>query len=491
MLTREEIQAIYDRGPEAVIALVEELLVHIAEQQQMLAALADRVRALEEQLAKDSHNSSKPPSSDGLRKRARSLRRPTGRKPGGQRGHPGSTLQWVETPDRVVEHSPRHCRRCGTLLERVAASHYERRQVWELPPLKLEVVEHRVEVKWCPGCGEENQGAFPAELTQPVQYGPGVKAWVVYLREYQLLPLERTRELMEDLLGTGLSEATVYGAVQECHQKLEETEEAIKARLQKAPVAHFDETGMSVDGKRVWLHVASSEQLTHYGWHEKRGKAATDEIGILPKFGGTGVHDGLSFYHQYPWQHGLCNAHHLRELTFIEEEHQQEWAGKMKALLVEMKGEVEGAREAGLERLEEGKQQELEGRYQKLLEEGLKANPSPDPEAGLPLERKKRGRKKQSKAKNLLDRLSKYRREVLAFMYDFRVPFDNNLAERDLRMMKVQQKISGCFRTEEGARCFCRIRGYISTMRKQGKKLLTGLEGVFIGQPFIPVSEAE
>jgi transposase len=286
---------------------------------------------------------------------------------------------------------------------------------------------------------------------------------------------------MQDLLGQPLAEGTLQSALEECYQGLEQTEELICEGVRNAEIAHFDETGLRVEGKGQWLHVATTTNLTHYAYHLKRGRAATDEIAILPAFGGRAIHDGLRSYMSYPCDHALCNAHHLRELTFLAEEMKQKWATEMKALLVEIKQRVETAIEEGNRSLSAEEIEKFESRYYRILKRGLRA------ESLKPaLETGKRGPKKQSKAKNLLDRLMRYRAETLAFMYDFRVPFDNNLAERDLRMMKVQQKISGSFRKGEGAKIFCRIRSYISTMRKQGHNVLTALKSVFAGRPIAP-----
>src|SRR4051794_21141449 len=298
---------------------------------------------------------------------------------------------------------------------------------------------------------------------------------------YQLLPYERTSELLSDLFGEPVPGAgTLHSALGSCFEGLEDTEEAIKAGLGGAQLGHFDETGLRVCGKGMWGHVASGTKLTHYAVHEKRGSKATEEIGILPSFRGVAVHDGLTSYGKYErCEHALCNAHHLRELTFVEEEHEQGWAGEMKALLSEIEEAVRKEAASGGTRLAPETTGDFERRYQRVLKAGLAANPSPERTG-------KKGRPKQSKGKNLVDRLDKHREAVLRFMYDFRVPFDNNQAERDLRMVKVRQKISGGFRTIEGAAAFLRIRGYISTVRKQGENILAALEGVFRGNPFVP-----
>lgn len=487
-MTGEEIRAIYDLGPEAVIALVQRLEAIIAQQQQQIAALQAqvaalqaRVKELEDRLATDSHNSSKPPSSDGFSRPNGSMRQASGKKPGGQPGHRGHTLRMVDTPDQIVRHRATRCSCCGASLEGSEPVGYERRQVVDLPPVKLEVVEHRAEVKECPACGERTQGEFPPEVTCSVQYGPRIQAAGVYLMEYQLVPQERTGQLLEDLFGGAPSEGTLNAAVQRCAAGLVATEETVKEQLRGAPVVHFDETGFYVQGKRYWLHSASTQGSTHYGWHTKRGKEASDDMGVLPRFDGRAVHDGWSPYFQYGCDHALCNAHHLRELTFVQEQDGQAWAAAMKALLLEIKARVEQAKAAGAEELDEATRREFEGRYQRILEEGLAANPPAEPRPPG-----QRGRRKQSKAKNLLDRLTAHQHSVLAFMEDFRVPFDNNLAERDLRMVKVQQKISGCFRSGDGATAFCRIRGYISTARKQGQDVLAAIEHVFAGSPLVP-----
>ena len=475
MLTREEIGSVYEQGPEAVIALIAGLCTQLTE-------LTARVKELEERLTLDSHNSSKPPSSDPPANRARSSRTPSGKKPGAQPGHPGTTLKAVETPEHVVQHAPEACAGCGAALAGIpGVETADRRQVFELPPLKLEVTEHRVLEKTCPRCGRVSGGEFPATVTPGTQYGEGLKAVAVYLLNYQLLPWQRACELLGDLVHQPLAEGTLHAALQSCATGLTEIDEAIKRALTHAAVGHFDETGLYVADRRQWLHVASTPRLTHYAAHPQRGAVATAEIGILPQFHGRAMHDAFAPYFGYPCAHALCNAHHLRELTFVHEQLGQAWAGALKDLLREIKHAVEHAQAAGATSLPVAVSQQFEAAYAHLLNEGLHlADNQPPPPTG------QRGRRKQSKAKNLLERLSKYRRETLAFMEDFRVPFDNNLAERDLRMMKVQQKVSGCFRTPAGAQVFCRIRGYISTMKKQGQHVLTALKSVFTGQPVMP-----
>jgi transposase len=475
MMTREEIRAGYDQGPEAVIALVEQLYA-------ALAQLQGRVKELEDRLATTSRNSSKPPSSDSFVNERRSLREPSRRKSGGQRGHPGATLEAVAEPDRTLLHEPPRCTTCGRMLSEMASRvGEERRQVFDLPPLKLEVTEHRVVIKECPVCGSQTSGVFPEAVPAGVSYGAGVKSLLTSLNQGHLVPSERSCQIFADLFGQGVSEGTLAAAVNACAEALAETETRLKQGISGAPVAHFDETGMKVEGKRGWLHTASTPQLTHYAYHPKRGSMATEDIGILPEFGGRAIHDAFSAYWQYDCGHGLCNAHHLRELIFVHEQMQRAWAGEMKQLLLDIKRAVDTAKAQNQTKLEDDAIKGYEQRYAAVLQAGAEEeNKHPPPATG------RRGRKKQSKSKNLLDRLEKYQTETLAFMYDFAVPFDNNLAERDLRMMKVKQKVSGCFRTTPGAQAFCRIRSYISTMKKQGHNVIAALKSVFLGTPQLP-----
>jgi transposase len=473
MLTREEFQILYDQGPDAVFTLVSAL-------QEQLVALTQRVKELEDRLGKDSHNSNKPPSSDGLKKKPVSLRQSNGRKPGGQKGHPGRTLEFALQPKHICVHSPTCCEGCGTDLADVLGKTGERRQVFDLPPLALEVTEHRAEHKLCPCCGKQNVGVFPQEATSLVQYGPRVKALGLYLLDFQLLPYQRIAEFFADLFDAPLSPGMLHKAQQSASERLVPVVEKIRKALTKAAVVHFDETGFRIIGRLHWLHSASTALLSYYTWHPKRGKIGMDAAGVLPHFAGRAVHDGYASYQQYGCRHALCNVHHLRELTALWENEGAAWARDMRHLLVQMKQAVDRARAQGRTRLSVLQEAAFEGRYQTLLKQGLAANPPPAALGG------KRGRPKQSVARNLLLRLQDHREQVLAFLYDFAVPFDNNQAERDVRMMKVQQKVSGCFRSTEGADAFCRIRSYICTLRKQGKQVLSALEHVFRGDLIYP-----
>jgi transposase len=451
-----------------------------------LAQLLQRVAQLEAQLAQNSRNSSKPPSSDGFLRppKKRSLRKVTGKKLGAQPGHEGHNLSWNEQPDQIVDHLPEQCSECHSELAEIEVASWQSHQVLDLPAvLKLITTQHRSGLKKCAHCHKLNQAAFPKEACYYLQYGPQLRAFAVYLSQVQLLPYERTCEVISELFGLKLSQGTLTRMLQECYDHLEEPEKVIRAGLIQASVAHNDETGLYVQGHRRWLHVMSCSYLTFYAYHLKRGKQATDEIGLLPLFKGTSIHDSWSPYWGYQQcQHALCNAQLLRELTFVTEHLQQEWAVDLIKLTLDLKESVEVERSQGQSGLSKSSLADWHSRYANLIAQGLAANPPP--EGGWP--RNKRGRPKQTKAKNLLDRLHSHTNEVLAFANDFKVPFDNNQAERDLRMIKVQQKVSGCFRTEAGANWFCRIRSYISTLRKQGQSAYYALKQAFMAQPLIP-----
>jgi transposase len=472
-LSQEEIRAVYAQGEEVVVTLVTKLL-------ERLSTLESRVKDLEGRISKTSRNSSKPPSGDGFGKRTKSLRIKSEKPSGGQPDHPGSTLEWCNEVDEVEVHPVDACSECGASLSGVPVEEVLSRQVFDIPPIELWVTEHQVELKCCPDCGVQNQGAFPAHVSNVVQYGPRLKGIMVYLMEGQLLPAQRTCEVLNDLLGVKVSQGTLYNTKAQCFEHLAPIEQDIQQTLLKSTVAHFDETGMRVNDRLWWLHVACTSGLTYYFVHPKRGQAAMDKMAILPEFTGKAIHDGLKSYAGYDCEHFLCNAHHLRELLFILERHGQWWAFQMSLLLTTILGQVQSVKAQGQTALAPEQRDAFEARYAAILEQGFEVNPMPIP---LPDAPKKRGRPKRSPPRNLLERLRAQQAAVLGFMNDFEVPFDNNQAERDLRMMKLKQKISGCFRSDDGAKMFCRIRGYLSTLRKQDRNILNALIALFSGNP--------
>ncbi|MCJ7556902.1 MAG: IS66 family transposase [Gammaproteobacteria bacterium] len=478
-LTPEEIHALYMQGESAVQMVVNEL-------QGAIATLTARIQVLEDQLAKNSRNSSKPPSSDGLKKpRTRSLRQSSGKQAGAQKGHPGRTLEMVDQPDHYQVHFVTQCPHCARDLADVAATTCARRQVFDLPPVRVEVTEHQAEIKQCPHCGSVTQAEFPAEVTQPVQYGPLLRGQMVYFNQYHHIPVERTAEIFADLYGQALGDGTIVQASAVLAEYVEPVLAAIKTALQRtAATVHLDESGLRVAGRLYWVHVASTTALTYLVASTYRGSKAHQEIDLLPQRTGRVMHDDYASYFKYPdAQHATCNAQHLRDLIFLHERHQQAWADEMAQLLLDIKRRVGDAHSAGHTALPPEAIQRFEARYQAILTDGFAAHPPPVPAAEVP---KPRGKPKQSPARNLLVRLDQQRHAVLAFMYAFTVPFDNNLAERDLRMVKLKQKVSGCFRTATGAEIFCRIRSYISTARKNGQNVLEALRLALIGTPFRP-----
>jgi transposase len=444
MPTREEIHAAFEKGEEAVVELFIGVGLQLEEVAGQLEKQAAALQDLQARLKKNSRNSSQPPSSDGYSKpkRTESLRKP-GQKPnGGQPGHEGHTLKPVENPEHTEIHPVEACGQGGTALHEVEATTQEERQVFDIPAIRIEVTAHRAEIKICPGCGAENRGVFPAGVTGRVQYGTGVKRWAAYVQSQPVVPLERTAQIFEDLLNHRLSEATLIQAGQELSGGVEPATEAVKAHLRQAEVLHTDASGLRVQGKLHWLHVAAPDRLTDSEVHAHRGQAAMDAAGILPDFQGTAMHDhGKAYFGYQDCTQALCNAHHLRELQCIEKQYGQAWAAELADLLREIKQTVDTTR-AHSACLPPELLGEFARRYDRIVNAGYEANPRP-PLAADEHQPKKRGRPKQTPPLNLLDRLRDFKPPVLAFRYDFRVPFDNNLAERDVRMVKVKQKVSG------------------------------------------------
>lgn len=434
----------------------EELIALVAAQAAEIASLKARIAELERRLGLDSSNSSKPPSSDGLKKpaRIRSLREPSGRRSGGQKGHPGKTLRQVEVPDAVVDHYPEVCSGCGAGLTVAMADSHIARQVFDLPePQPLVVTEHRAHVCCCASCGAATPARFPKGIAAPVQYGPRLGAVAVYLLHGHFLPEDRLAELMGDLFGVRLVPATIARMSHNCAYRLQGFVAAVRAGVHTAKVKHLDETGFRVSGRTQWLHIASTGLLTFY--------RITASRGIVPEdVSGTVVHDHWKPYYAMPGvTHGLCNAHHLRELKALIEIEKEDWARKMQVLLRRACHATNLARERGVAltaRFITG----IQRRYDAILAEGIAFH-----QALPPLPRRSRGKPRRVGC-NLLSRLCRRRDDVLRFLSDPDVPFTNTQAERDARMMKLRQKISGGFRSRSSADDFAVIRAAISTAKK-------------------------
>jgi transposase len=455
----------------------------IEELEALLMRALLRIDELERRLAKDSHNSSKPPSSDGLGRKLGKQRKKSEKPSGGRQGHQGHFLMHVLTPDTVITHRPTHCEHCQCDLREEAGRVKERRQLHDLPELRLLVQEHQVEEICCPVCRHRTSGSFPPGVDAPAQYGPRVQALAVYLSQFQLLPLERTSEALEDLCHCHLSEGTQVNWIAEAAKTLDPTIQRIKTLLLAGAFQHADETGIRVKGLLHWMHVNGTRWLTLYSWHRKRGQEALEYIGIWPRFRGRVMHDRWASYDHYPCAHSLCGAHLLRDCLYVAEQEKQPWAQEMFDLLLAMAKAANHWRGQGAKEIPQEEREHWIAQYFSVLVSGFAAHAAqaPPEHSTVP---KRQGRKKQEASKNLLDALLKRADQVLGFLEALTVPFTNNLAERDLRMIKVQQKISGTFRSAEGATAFCIIRSYLSTMRKQGRSMLQALVAVFVGSPF-------
>jgi len=476
-MSPEQVERVCKGDPE-IIAAFTTLLQIIDQQAKRIVELEHRVQELERQLGQNSNNSSKPPSSDGFRK-TNNLRQSGGKK-GAPKGHRGQTLQAVAQPDEILVHSLTACHFCHTSLSEVPVHRLEKRQVFDLPPIKWFVTEHQAETKCCPHCSKTNTADFPERVKAPVQYGATLPAWTSYLNTYQLLPLKRIAQLFEDLTGHGPSEATLLSHLQQMYEALAPAEEQIQQSLLQSSVIHSDETGFRVDGSGAWMHTVSNAAFTQLTVHRSRGTKGMAEGGILPCYRGTVVHDCYGPYFNqdmFSFRHALCNAHLLRECQGIIENDKHQWAAEMKALLQESWKQVRAARESGVS-LPEPAILEIERNYDDILTrsraEWLKSL--------AVREKGQRGRLAKGKAGNLVERFEKLKPAILAFLRDALVPFDNNQAERDIRMVKVKTKISGAFRTMAGAQQFARIRAVVSTLIKQGRPILSSLTSALQGR---------
>jgi len=431
----------------------------------LVLSLTSKISELEARLTKNSKNSNKPPSSDGFKRDTiKNNRIPSGRKSGGQPGHEGITRELTPTPDTVIELKPLFECGCGGSIV-VQTDNYTVRQVSDIQPVKVLTVEYRAQEGVCEQCGKVHKASFPEGVVGTTSYGHNIQAIVTYLTTYQLVPLKRATELVEDLFGISISQGTILSSEKEAYVKLEPTEGLIKEEVIESEVAHFDESGMRVNGKNCWLHSAGTKTCTVYSIHEKRGTEAMDAMGILPRFRGTAMHDHWKSYYHYLCAHGECNEHHLRHLKYLFENLGCAWAEAMACLLLRIKRHVELSKLFEVDSLDQEDIETYERLYREILAD---ARISID-EAPVDSQR-------------MIKRMEKYEPETLLFMYDFNVPFTNNLAERDIRMPKAKQKISGGFRSSEGADAFARIRGFISTAKKRGKNVLDGLNAVFKGE---------
>jgi transposase/uncharacterized coiled-coil protein SlyX len=460
----------------------EELLVVVTAQAQLIEQLSARVEELTVQvvdltrrLGQNSGNSSLPPSSDLFGKPNPDRRKPTGRRPGKQAGAPGSTLELVAEPDEVVDHVPDACHGCGSDLADAVPAGTVVRQVRDVAPVTIKITEHRMHKRAC-GCGAVTAAAAPTGVDGPAVYGPNLRALAVYLVVFQHVPVERAAQLIADLTGATVSTGWVTACVARTAQALVEVEALIKTLLFAAAVIGVDETTLNVAGTKQWLHIARTEKLTAFHLHTCRGRKAVNEFGVLPTYTGTIVRDALAVYDTYPATHALCGAHLIRELTALAEaDPDQIWPGQARSALADLADAARAARSQGLSQIPA----EQAAEPLRLFRHAVRV--------GLAVHRRAEGRK-QSKARNLLERLRDREPEILRFTADLAVPFTNNGSERDLRPVKTQIKISGCHRSSTGAQAWLRIRGYISTVRKHGDDVLTALHDAITGNPWQPES---
>ncbi len=454
----------------------------IAKQNETIAGLEETIRELQRQLGRNSRNSSQPPSKDGFSKpRPQSQRRRSGLKPGGQSGHPGVHMAVPHEPDEVQQHLPPKCLACPRLSE------CRRRGVFSCGEKRYEVnvligtkvTEHQsLSAVSCPLGGEVPAAEFPASIRAHVQYGDSVCVLAGLLSTYGAVSVSRIHTLLGSLMGVGLSTGTISAMVSRCASKVGDTLAAIRAMLTKEGVVHFDETGTDVNGKIAWVHSSSTKDLTYQTVSAKRGQEGMEENGVLPSFKGVGVHDCWMPYWKYELpHHAVCCAHLLRELTGIEEfSPGHEWAPRFKALLMDMKKAKERTMARGEDAIPPDVRQSFDAEYDQILKEAEAACPEPPNPPG-----KRRGRKKRGKERALIERLKALKASVCLFLHNFSVPFDNNQAERDVRNVKTKTKVSGCFRTEAGAKDYLDIMSFLSTGAKHGVSVFDALTAAFAG----------
>jgi len=452
---------------EIISNLLSEFSLFREETALIISSLQAEIKTLKEKLShyehpKNSTNSSIPPSQD-LLKQTKSLRKKSAKTVGGQKGHKGSKLNKVTTPDKIILHDIIHCTCCETILPK--EGEIKSRQLFDIPKIEIQVTEHRIVSKRCLKCGTKNKSKFPEGLVQEAQYGNRIKSFGVYLQNYQMIPYARSVELINDLTGHKLSAGSLANFQLKMYSNLDTFEQEIKKQLLQSPVMHVDETGVRLNGSLRWMHVASTELLSFFGYHSKRGGEAIDSFEILPKYKGTAIHDRFSSYFKYACEHALCNAHILRELQFIYESKKSKWAKDISNLLVN----AHHKQKEGFVFTEKQHANILK-RFEELLK---------------PTIENYNNVYTKTKEEKLAFALEKHKLLFLKFIKD-EIPFDNNQAERDLRMIKVKQKVSGCFREESYAQYFARIRAYISTLKKNNESILSSILNAIEGDAYIP-----
>ena len=468
----------YYKDPEAVIDLIFRLFDIIEAQQAQITELTERIKVLEARLNQNSSNSNLPPSSDGPGKpKPKSLRKKSRKKRGGQKGHTGHTLEMVSNPDEIIDLPAPECGSCGKTLRKRRQT-YKARQEFDIKITKI-VREYRAYEYDCQ-CGRIECSAFPETLRSKTQYGPTIESLVIYISQQLLVPYNRLSEFIRDVTDYNMSEGTMVNMVSKCADNLEIFEESAKQSLIQAPVVGFDETSIRLADRLAWIHTVNTDNLILLSLHGKRGTIAMNEIGVLPNFKGVAVHDYWKAYFTFDCPHSLCGPHLMRELIFLHEEVSVSWAKDFLRYLLRTKSIVDKAKENGKTGLSTSQLARISTGYDTIVTKCLRGSPINKNRA------RKRGRIKQSKQRNLAERLRDKKEEILRFAFNFQVPFDNNASERSLRMSKVKQKISGCFRSEKGARVFCRIRSYAQTMRKNGCAILDGLKLARKGIVFVP-----
>ena len=466
------------------LQVFENLLSRNRELETLVARLKEEIKELKDRLSKNSRNSSKPPSSDGYtRPSPKSLRKKTGRKPGGQPGHKPARLEPVSNPDRIIEHKPEICKYCKGKIDDSTLEQTQKRQVFDVLPINFHVKEHQIFKGRCSCCGKETESEFPENVSAPTQYGPNIAATAVHLNIHHAMPVKRISGFFHDHLGDNApSSGTISSWLRRASKLAQPTIEEIRQGLISSPVNHFDETGIRISGKTRWLHNVSNAEATLQTAHEKRGKEGILSSGVIEEFEGVAVHDCWGpYFSEYTGPHALCNAHILRELQFFAEKDSSSWTHNMIDFLHRAKDASRAALEKN-ESINEERLEEFSKEFAKIISAGLNSLPPPP-------ERKpgKRGRHARGKERCLLERMREHEDSILRFLHDVTVPFDNNQAERDIRMAKVKMKVSGGFRSKSGAETYTTLRSYIETARKQSHNVFKAIADLFRRKPFTPI----